>query len=653
MSGAKTARHEVESHRSSDIRSRWLVLILGAVTTLGVAPAAGGRPQWGPQQPEIPAPQDRRFDGTIRLEVDARDVVRRVFRVRETIPVQTPGRTTLLYPAWEASSHARTLSAANMAGLVVFAGSQRLEWRRDELEMHAFHLDVPEGVDDITVEFQYAVRPGDAILGPDLVAVQWQRLLLYPAGWYASNIPVQASVRLPSGLHAVSSLHAEDTSDGSVRYAATTLDTLLDAPAIAARHVRAHDLGLPGQPAFRLSLLSDSGETPELSDRDAADMRRMMRETHAVFGRAPYERFEAMVILSDAFPPGGIEHADSAEIYLPADYFRDRFRQLNNLDLIVHEHVHAWNGRFRVPVGQWTPTPNTPIRNGMLWSYEGQTEFWGRVLAARSGLRSQQETLDKLALDAATVQAMNGRAWKPLRDTTNDPLYMSSRTAVWPEWQRRKDYYTEGVLLWLEIDMMLRDGSGDRYGLDDLAAAFYSAELGPGPHTYTFDDLCAALHRLLPIDWSKQLDERLDTHEPLVLGGLGRAGWELVYDDKPTATFLQNEAEMGGYDVRHSIGMVVDAHGRVQSVTWEGPAFRAGIGPGAVVEAINGEAFSREALLRAIARSVDEPVALRINQGAYRSDLEIDYDGGARYPHLRRISGRPDRLAQLLNSRSP
>lgn len=639
------------SEKSSGVVSGWLVLILGAVVTWGVPISASSRSQ-DLQQPSIAAPQDRRFDGTIRLDVDARDVLRRVFHVRESIPVQAPGKTTLLYPQWEAFSHAPTISAASLTGLVAFAGTRRLEWRRDELEMHAFHLDVPAGVDDITVEFQYVLRAGEAFLRPGLVAVPWEKLLLYPAGWYARNLPIRAGVLLPSGLHAVSSLRAEETSGGSVRFGTTTLDALLDAPVMAARYVRSHDLGLPGQPAFRLSLLSDSEHAAGLSDRDVTDTRHMMRETHAVFGRAPYRRFEAMVILSDAFPPGGVEHADSAEIYLPADYFRDRSSQLNNLDLIAHEHVHAWNGRLRVPIGQWTPTPNTPMRNGMLWIYEGQTEFWGRVLAARSGLRSRQETLDKLALDAADVQAMNGRAWKTLRDTTNDPVYLSSRAAVWPEWQRRKDYYTEGVLLWLEIDMMLREGSNGRYGLDDLAAAFYSADIGPGPHPYTFEDLCSALHRLVPIDWSKQLDERLDTHGPLVLGGLNRAGWELFYDQKPTPTFLQHEAEIGGYDLRHSIGMVVDTQGRVQSVMWDGPAYRAGIGPGAVLEAIHGEAFSREALLSAIEKSPDTPISLRVNNGASRSDLEIDYDAGPRYPHLRRIDDRPDRLTQLLKPRS-
>jgi predicted metalloprotease with PDZ domain len=632
--------------------SCWGATVLTALAILGALPLAHSNPQWEPPQSGVAVPQDQQFGGTVRLEVDARDVHHGVFYVRETIPVQRPGRTTLLYPEWEASSHARTISVASLAGLLVHAGSQRLAWRRDEVEMHAFHVDIPEGIAEITVEFQYVTRAGEALLRPDMVAVQWQRLLLYPAGWHTRNIPIQASVHLPSELRPVSSLHLEETSGERVKYRLATLEELLDAPVMAARYMHSHTLNLPGQPVFRLSVLSDTHGIAGPTDKDLVDLRRMLQETHAVFSRAPYERFEAMVVLSDAFPPGGVEHASSAEIYLPTAYFRDRSSQLNNLDLIVHEHVHAWNGRFVVPNGQWTPTPNTAIRNGMLWIYEGQTEFWGRVIAARSGLRSIQETLDKLALDAANVEAMNGRAWKSLRDTTNDPIYLSGRAAVWPEWQRRKDYYTEGVLLWLDIDMTLREGSEGRYGLDDLARSFFSAELGPGPHVYTFDELCSALHKLHPIDWATYLNERLDAHTVRVLDGIDRAGWELVYEDQPTTTFLQHESEMGGYDLRHSIGMVIDARGRVQSVIWGGPAFRAGIGPGTVLETVNGEAFSREALLSAIDKSSVNPLLLGVSDGTTRSGVGIDYDGGLRYPHLRKIGGRPDRLSQLLKPRS-
>lgn len=611
--------------------------------------------QGHPRQVEpsgIPAPRDEPFEGVIRLDVDARDVRRKLFHVRETLPVQTPGRMTLLYPQWEASSHAPSISVASLAGLVVSAGAQRLEWQRDALEMHAFHVEVPEGVSEITVEFQYVVRPGEALLRPGLVAVQWQRLLLYPAGWYARRLPVQPSVRLPSGLHPVSSLTVESASEDTLRFGTIALDTLLDAPVLAARYHRAYPLALPGQPLFRLSLMSEEEDIPALPQAEVAAIRRMLAQTRAVFGRAPYAKFEAMLVLGDTFPPGGVEHAGGAEIYLPANYFRDHASQLNNLDLIVHEHVHAWNGRFRVPEGQWTPIPNTPMRNAMLWAYEGQTEFWGRVLAARSGLRTRQDTLDKLALDAAEVQLMTGRAWKTLRDTTNDPLYLTNRSAVWPEWQRRKDYYTEGVLLWLDVDMTLREGTAGRHGLDDVATAFYSVDRTPDPRPYTFDDLCAALYQRLPIDWSAYLHARLDAHQPRVLDALERAGWALVYDDQPTATFVQHEAELGGDDLRHAIGLVVDAGGQVQSVLWDSAAYREGVAAGMMLEAVNGAPFSRDALRGAVAASRATPVSLRVRDGADRFEVTLDYRGGLRYPHLRRLPGHADRLTPLLAPRS-
>lgn len=497
----------------------WRMAVASTVLALTLQSVAGAAAESGPQplpyRSTIAPPQDRHFTGVAELEVDASDVDRGIFRIRESIPVQEPGHLTLLYPEWEASSHSKTLSVANLAGLVVRAGTQRLEWRRDELDMHAFHVQVPHGARTIDIEFQYVTRLGDALMRPDMVIVQWQRMLLYPAGWFARNIPVRPRLRLPAGLRAVSSLDLEASSEDEMSYRRTSLEALLDAPVIASRHAHSFDLSQPGQPRFRMHVLADTADTPGPSEQDLIDLQRLVEETRRVFGHAPYHRFDAMVVLSDAFASGGIEHAASAEINLPADYFRDRSAQLNNLDLIAHEHVHAWNGRALVPADQWTPTPNQPIRNSLLWIYEGQTEFWGRVLADRSGLRNRQQTLDKLALDAAAVQAMNGRAWKTLRDTTNDPLYVSGRATVWPQWQRRKDYYTEGVLLWLDIDMMLREGTDGRTGLDALAGHFLAAQPQHGARTYTFEDLCTALHELLPIDWRAYLDERLDAHTPL------------------------------------------------------------------------------------------------------------------------------------------
>jgi len=627
----------------------WHRLLLGLVSMLALASATLPVPAHAAADASpIAAPADRPFAGTIELEVDARDIRHRLFRVRQTLPVQGPGPLTLLYPEWEPSSHGPSVSVAQLAGLVVRAGPQRLEWRRDVLDMHAFHVQVPAGVDTLEVEFQYVTRAGDALLRADLVVVQWQRLLVYPAGWFARNIAVHAQLSLPPGLKPVTSLQTKVAGEDRLDVAATSLETLLDAPLIAARHLRSLELGQAGQPPLRLQLLAESRQAVETTPQDIARLRGLVGQTHAVFGPAPYRHFDAMVVLSDAFASGGIEHADSAEIYLPADFFRDHAAQLNNLDLIAHEHVHAWNGRARVPDGQWTPTPNLPIRNDLLWVYEGQTEFWGRVLAARSGLRGRQDALDRLALDAAQVQVANGRAWKSLRDTVHDPRYVTGRATIWPEWQRRKDYYTEGVLLWLDVDMTLRERSNGRLGLDDFARRFFAVQAAERPRLYGFDEVCRTLDAVMPLDWSAYLDARLDAHTPVVLDGLARAGWSLAFGPQPSEVFRQHERELAASDLTYSVGMVVTAEGVVRSVLWDSPAFEAGLAPGAKLQSLDGAPFSLARLHARIAEDDGRALALDYLLEATRSTATLRYRGGLRYPRLERRPGTPDRLSQLL-----
>ena len=79
----------------------------------------------------VPAARDVAFPGTIRLEIDATDVQRRIYRVVETIPVSGPGRMTLLYPQWLPGNHAPRGPIATIAGLTVTAGGRTLAWQRD------------------------------------------------------------------------------------------------------------------------------------------------------------------------------------------------------------------------------------------------------------------------------------------------------------------------------------------------------------------------------------------------------------------------------------------------------------------------------------------------------------------------------------------
>ncbi|UAJ08918.1 M61 family metallopeptidase [Glacieibacterium megasporae] len=599
----------------------------------------------------IDPPADRMFRGAIGLDVDARDVAHRVFVIHEGVPVQCAGAMTLLYPRWEAASHGPSLTVTELAGLEVSVNGRPLAWHRDEVEPHAFHLNIPAGVRTIDVRFEI-VADADR-LSADVVAVSWQHLLLYPAGWYARNIMVAPSVTLPTGLKAFTSLETVCAEGDSLHFTPVSLEQLLDAPVLAGVHAEQVPLGQNGPGAVSFDLVAPWVGDLAIPSERVDDLRRMVTQARAMFGAPPFDRYEVLARMSDDGSSGGTEHRASAEINMASAYFSDWAGQLNNRDIVVHEFVHAWNGLYRVPADLWAPTPNVPQGSSLLWVYEGQTEFWGRVLAARAGLRSREETLDKLALDAAEVANRPGRAWRPLSDDVNYPSFMLRQPVPWRDWQRRKDYYLEGVLLWLDVEAMLRAQTGGRRGIDDFAHDFFAgAASGMPARTYTVGDVSAALNRVAPFDWGGFLHRWVDGHaEVNTSEGLDRLGWRVTYTAQPTLTFQQNELELGGSDLSYSVGLMVADDGRVRAVAWDGPAFRVGMAPGVRIKAIGGAPFTRGALDDAVRNTLTTVLVLTWEQDGRLVTRTIDYRAGLRYPRLERIPERPDGLATLLKPR--
>jgi predicted metalloprotease with PDZ domain len=620
---------------------------LSAVAQVGVGPLATAL------APPLPEPRDHLFQGRIELRVDATDTVLRVFRVNETIPLQGSGDLVLLYPEWDPASHGPTASAAELAGLQMRIDGHSIGWQRDTVNIHAFHLTVPTDARTLTLSFEYLPPRTLARLRPDMLVVEWQRLLLYPAGWYTRNISIAAELQIPQGLQAFTSL-APSGSFTPLRFAPETLDRLVDAPVYAARYVRQIELAPSPSPPVHLDLLADKPGDLSISTKDLNELQALIVQTSRVFGPAPFRHYDMVVSLSDVLSPGGgIEHLDEGENNLPANYFTAGDQQLNNRDLIAHEYVHSWNGRSRQPDGLWSPSFNRPTDPSMLWVYEGQTEFWGRVFAARAKLRTLQETLDKLALDASLVANRNGRQWKTLADSTLDTLYMPGHPISWRDWQRREDYYPEGVLLWLDVDARLRELTRGTRGMDDFARIFFATHGNVETvSTYSFDDVCATLNGLARSDWGAFLNQHLLTHDGAeAVRGLGRAGWRLTYNSVPTEVFLQDEDEAGVTNLDTSLGMQIGLNGTVRSVVWNGAAFQAGFSPGLRIVSVNGVPVSRESLLQATSNSASIPLHLVVQDDDVRREVTVSYAGALRYPHIERVPGTLDWLSPLLTAR--
>jgi predicted metalloprotease with PDZ domain len=602
----------------------------------------------------IPAARDVPFPGTIRLRVDATDIQRRIFRIRQTVPVPTAGDFVLLYPEWLPGAHSPRGAVRNVAGLKITAGERRLTWRRDPADVYAFHVDVPEGVKSIDVEFQYLSATdsdqGRTVMTPELASIQWIATSLYPAGYYVRNIPIQATLTVPRGWQVATALRPESGGGTStIVYKAVSYDILADSPALAGAHFRRWELS----PDVTLNVAADRPEELEASAELIALHRELVDQAVKLFGAQHYDHYDFLLSISENLGGIGLEHHRSSEDGVKTGYFTDWTAAQRDRNLLPHEYTHSWNGKYRRGADLWTPDYRMPMQNSLLWVYEGQTQFWGYVLDARSGMMSKQETLDAFAATAATYDATPGRTWKPLIDTTNDPISAARSPQPWRSWQRSEDYYSEGLLIWIDVDRILRRQSKGRRSMNDFARAFFGVnDRDYGELTYTFDDVVQTLNRIQPYDWAGYLTRRLNAYtERAPLEGIEEGGYKLIYTDTPTDWFKAGEKKSKAVDLSYSGGFTVSTKdGSVTSVIWDSPAFDAGLTVGSKILAVNGRSFDGDALKRAItaAAKSKEPVPLLVEDGDTFRPVELDWHGGLRYPRLQPTAGGKGSLDALL-----
>jgi len=608
----------------------------------------------------IPAVVDRPWPGVVKLDVDATDLNRRIFSVHETIPVESAGPLTLFFPAWLPGDHGPDGPITQLAGLIITANGQRLEWTRDPVESFAFHLVVPEGVTEISADFQHlsptAGAQGRVTMTAEMLNAQWEKMLLYPAGRWHHNITTQTSVKLPSGWNFGTALETASTQGDVTTFKPVTLDVLIDSPLMAGVHFRQIDLDPGGRSPVKLDIFADSASNIAPTDAQIAILRSLVTQADRLYGARHFDHYNFLMAMTDRLGGIGLEHHRSSEDSVDPAFFTDWDNQFGDRDLLAHEYTHSWNGKWRRPAGQYVPNYNTPLQNELLWVYEGQTQFWGKVLAARSGLMTKDQALDALAMDAATYDNRVGRSWRAMQDTVNDPIISMRRPKGWLSEQRDEDYYVEGQLIWLDADTLIREKTNGRKGLDDFAKAFFGTHDGEyNEAPYTFDDVVAALNGVVENDWATFLRTRLDGHGPgAPLDGLARGGYRLVYTDTKSPWQKTLEGGLKRNNFMYSIGLQTNGENGISAVQWDGPAFKAGLAIGMSIVAVNGEAASASNLTDAIkaAKDTTTPIELIVKDGDRYRTVSLDYHDGLRYPHLERIPGTPDRLGELYAART-
>lgn len=632
-----------------------LVAALLASSAVAVAQVPPGNSAPAAQAPfvnTIPDAVDTPYPGTIKLVVDATDTERGIFRIKETIPVAKAGPMALLFPKWLPGAHSPRGEIEKLAGLVIKANGRILPWTRDPVDVFAFHIDVPAGASqlDLTFQFLSATKPdqGRIAVTPTMISLQPNSVSLYPAGYYTRQIPIQMTATFPTGWTAAGAVPAK-ASGSTYTYDTTNYEILVDSPVLAGKYGKV----FPLTPQVKLNVFADNAAELNAKPEQIAAHQRLVDQAVKTFGAQHYDHYEFLLSISDQLGGIGLEHHRSSENGVTPGYFTEWDAGPGRRNLLPHEFTHSWDGKFRRGADLWTPDFRSPMRDSLLWVYEGQTQFWGYVLQARSGMVSKQDTLDQYASILAIYDTAPARQWRNLLDTTNDPIISSRKPKGWTSWQRSEDYYNEGLMVWMEVDAMLRQKSNGTKSIDDFAKAFFGIRNGDwGEVTYTFDDVAATLNKIVPYDWAEFLNRRItETGQPAPIQGFAMNGYKLVYTDQPTPTFKQGEK--GSTNVTYSLGLSVANSGEVTSSIWDSPAFKAGIDVGTQIQAVNGESYSGDRLKAAILAAKDpkKPVKLVIkNQDVFR-EVTIDYTGGPRYPHLQKVGTGETGLDRLLTAR--
>ena len=485
-----------------------------------------------------------------------------------------------------------------------------MQWVRDQINVFALHVPLVAGAKSVELEFDYLSpnrqAEGRIEMSDAIADVEWNEVLMYPAGYFSRDIPFDVTLKLPEGWKYATALETASEEGSTLKFKQTTLNTLVDSPLYAGTHFKRIDLSPAPTDIVYLDLFADEEKDLDVTPDELEKHKQLAIEADKLYASHHYNHYDFLLLLSDTVGGIGLEHHQSSENGQRRTYFTDWSAGMTGRDLLGHEYTHSWNGKFRRPADLWTPNFNVPMRDDLLWVYEGMTQYWGMVLTARSGMRTTEETRDMLARVAAGFEVSPGRTWRPLVDTTNQPTISQRRPVSFVSWQLPENYYTEGELIWLDADTKIRELTNGQKSLDDFAKAFFGVYNGSFvTHTYTLEDLVKTLNGVAPYDWATFFHERVyELHPAVPEDGFTRGGYKLVYTNTVQPWVTKAESNYGQADFSTSLGFAVvvpraggereesGPSGSLANVWWNSPAFKAGVTPGMQIISVNGTAFS-------------------------------------------------------------
>jgi predicted metalloprotease with PDZ domain len=596
------------------------------------------------------APLAARAAAPMTLVVDAREVSRNIIHMRLDVPI-SGGPVRMVFPKWVPGQHAPANPVVDLVVLRGEAGGTRVTWERDPVDLFAFTFAAPKNARMLTLHYDALLSNGYTT--PRLALINWNPTLLYPSGVKTSEQQVNASLLLPAGWHSATALDNPKRTGDRIDFGTVTVERLFDSPVLAGANLAV----IPLNANAELDIASDSAAPPVVNDKVKDHFVALVEQAQLLFGahhwRSPYH---FLITATDAIGYTGLEHHESSwngvdTETLATENATKRFAG----DLLTHEFTHSWNGKYRRPAGLFRPDYQADETTDLLWVYEGLTEYYSDVLAARAGFWSPEEYRAAIATKYAGLDTETGRLTRTLADTTFQSR-LGGRGAFVGSRRSGEEYYDEGELIWLDADTLIRELSQGQKSLDDFARAFYGGTDGPPVvMPYTRAHVVAALNAVQPNDWEAFFHARLDVptaHPPLA--GITRSGYTVAYGPRPPVA--NPSTRIGGVagEYRFSLGARIAPTGAIQDVIAGSPAQKAGLSPGMTIVAIDSRRYTAPLLTSTVERDAKSkaPMVLLVDNRQTFETKTVHYDGGNRLPYLERTAGATsDMMADILKAR--
>lgn len=608
------------------------------------------------------------------LRVDVAEAPRKLIYATQTIKDAPAGELVLWYPKFVPGNHAASGPIRNVASFTV-EDSQRntLEWERDPTEAYRIIVDVPDA-GDVTIRTAYIAsqpwhmsRSSDSYGFANFGALNWNTIAWYPEGEDCTEMAVKLALESPVMNEFGCSLpgHTMRLGEAVTLEWEGSLAELIDSPVMWGEYLTRYNIPLPDRwPEHVMWINAARAQDTQLPDWMMERLRLMAHEAALIFGEFPRSEYHILCMADDSLN-FGLEHATCTFLSADTDAFSRDFRPseggleggMRHLTVIPHEYIHAWCGKLRAPEGLIHADYHTPVDGSLLWVYEGLTTYYTQVLAARSGMTSEQEFRQWVLDTVLRYERQEGRRWRSIEDTARDVEHVRGGSEHWGDLRRGADYYSNAAMVWLEFDAMIRADSGGERSLDDFCKAFFEVEAMPigKQATFTREDVVRTLGVINDRrDWDALIRDRIErpardlSFKPM----LDLLGLKIVKADEPTAIWKKVHPGSKGADRRHSIGVSINDQGEITGVVPNSAADKARLGEGMKIIAVNGWAYSKERLDEAIgATRSGDALELTVEWGDRMMTIALDYDDGPAWPVWGQIAGREDVLGAIAKAR--